>query len=507
MAIKLSKKNLCVNQIVGQKTEKIVVEGDEIVPDIKPDILSVVSTNGNICIYKKEVQDGKVKIEGGINAYVIYIADDEKSSIRALSANLEFSRIIDIKECKENMQLECKSQLSNMDCRILNGRKISLRAIMDMSVVLYSKENIEYIDKIEDIKDIQLLNKNITINSLVGTGITKVYAKDTITIDNVDNLSEIMKVNISVENRESKISYNKVLAKADTVMKIMYLTEDNRINTSSTTIPIMGFIDMQDVSEDDICDLNYEIKNILVKPNNVEEHSVYVEAEIEILGFVYKRQTIDMIEDLYSKTIELTYSQKSVKLMSERTSTNETYSMRKQERIEEMAQSKIFDVEVKPVIVSSRVEEGKITYKGDVNLTFIFARADSSSIGVKNVIEPFEFEVSASQVSSRDKIDTNIEISKKDFVVMPDSSIDIKIDFNFSINIVKESNINIIENIKEEEGVSKEAFSIIIYYAKLGDTLWNIAKRFGSTVEEIASINNIEDADRIMQGQQLFIPR
>ena len=48
MAIKLSKNNLCVNQIVGQKTEKIVVEGDEIVPDIKPDILSVVSTNGNI---------------------------------------------------------------------------------------------------------------------------------------------------------------------------------------------------------------------------------------------------------------------------------------------------------------------------------------------------------------------------------------------------------------------------------------------------------------------------
>ena len=505
--IKLSKNNLCVNQIIGQKTEKIVVEGDEIVPDIKPDILSVVSTNGNICIYKKEVQDGKVKIEGSINAYVIYIADDEKSSIRALSANLEFSKTIDIKECKENMQVECKSQICNMDCKILNGRKISLRAIMDLSLVLYSKENIEYIDKIEDIKDIQLLNKNITINSLVGTGTTKVYAKDTITIDNIDNLSEIMKVNISIENRESKISYNKVLAKADTVIKIMYLTEDNRINTSSTTIPIMGFIDMQDVAEDDICDLNYEIKNILVKPNNVEEHSVYVEAEIEILGFAYKRRTIDMIEDLYSKSLELTYSQKSVKLMSERINTSETYSMRKQEKIEEMTQSKIFDVEVKPVIVSSRIEEGKITYKGDVNLTFIFARADSSSIGVKNLIEPFEFEVSETQASSRDKIETNIEISKKDFVIMQDSSIDIKIDFKFNINIVKESNINIIENIKEEEGVSKEVFSIIIYYTKLGDTLWNIAKRFGSTVEEIASINNIENEERIMQGQQLFIPR
>lgn len=62
MDIKFEKNNLCVNRIVAQKTEKFMIEGDEIVPDIKPDILSVVSTNGNVCIYKKEVSDGKVKI-------------------------------------------------------------------------------------------------------------------------------------------------------------------------------------------------------------------------------------------------------------------------------------------------------------------------------------------------------------------------------------------------------------------------------------------------------------
>lgn len=32
-------------------------------------------------------------------------------------------------------------------------------------------------------------------------------------------------------------------------------------------------------------------------------------------------------------------------------------------------------------------------------------------------------------------------------------------------------------------------------------------KRFGSTVDEIVKINNLEDANKIMQGQQLFIPR
>ncbi len=46
---------------------------------------------------------------------------------------------------------------------------------------------------------------------------------------------------------------------------------------------------MQDVSEDNICDVSYELRNILIKPNNVEEHSMHIEAELEILCFVYKK--------------------------------------------------------------------------------------------------------------------------------------------------------------------------------------------------------------------------
>ena len=73
-------------------------------------------------------------------------------------------------------------------------------------------------------------------------------------------------------NKDVKISYNKVLAKADLNLRIMYLTDDNRINTIESTIPIMGFIDIENVSEDNLCDTRYEIKNVVLKPNNVEEH-------------------------------------------------------------------------------------------------------------------------------------------------------------------------------------------------------------------------------------------
>ena len=507
MDIKFTKNNLCVNQIISQKTEKFMVEGDEIVPDIKPDILSVVSTNGNVCIYKKEVMDGKVKLEGAINAYVVYIADDERANIRTINTSLAFSKVIEVKDVKAYMTVDEKNILQSLDCKILNERKISLKAVVEVTFTNYSKESVEYIENLDECRDIELLNKEITVNSLVGSGTTKVYAKDTISIDGTDNLSDIMKVEISIENVENKASYNKILSKADEAFKIMYLTDDGRIETVRSTIPMVGFIDMQDVSDDDICDISYELKNLVVKPNNVEEHSIYVEAEYELLGFVYKKQSINIIEDLYGRTRSFSYEQQNVKVMKEKSCVQDKLNIRKQENIEGLQNNKIYDIEVRPVILNTNLDNGRINYQGNAELTFIYAQNEGTSIGVKKLVEPFEFSINSSEVDVKSNVQTSMSVTQKDVIITATDTVEVKLEIVFSADVTNESTIKIIRNIKEDESRNVEKFSIIIYYTKAGDTLWNIAKRFGSTVEEIVKINGIEDSNKIMPGEQLFIPR
>ena len=95
-------------------------------------------------------------------------------------------------------------------------------------------------------------------------------------------LSDILNVDFNITNKDTKVSYNKVLAKADIEIRIIYLTEDGRIKSLEETIPLIGFIDMIGVSEDNICDVKYKLKNVLIKPNSAEEHSIYVEIELEI---------------------------------------------------------------------------------------------------------------------------------------------------------------------------------------------------------------------------------
>lgn len=286
------------------------------------------------------------------------------------------------------MKIENTFTLKEIECKVLNGRKVNIKAIIETETKILNSENIDIVNGIEDLKDVQTLNDNININTLMGEGNTKIYAKDTLSIDNIDNLAEIMKSNIRIINKESKISYNKILIKADLEVKLLYLTEDNRINTLQKTIPIMGFIDIKDINDDSVCNIKYEIKNVLIKPNNVEEHSVYIEVELDVYCQAYENKQLAVIQDLYSPTVDLTFEQKRIRAMQKIECMQETFNIREKQVIEEIGSNKLYDVEITPIINSQNILNDRIMYEGEVMLNFIFASSATGGIDTKRVNIP-----------------------------------------------------------------------------------------------------------------------
>ena len=67
----IQKESLNVNQLVGKKNKCVIVEGDVIVPDIKPDIINVISSNANCYTYKREIMENKIRLDGNINLYIV----------------------------------------------------------------------------------------------------------------------------------------------------------------------------------------------------------------------------------------------------------------------------------------------------------------------------------------------------------------------------------------------------------------------------------------------------
>ena len=500
------RENLCINKLVTEKKEIIFVEGDMIVPDSKPDILDTICTSGVVSIYKKEVQDEKVRLDGCINTYIMYMPDGADDMVRGLNTTVDFSESISVPEARDGMSVVSEVSIKSIEAKVINGRKVGVKAALEVRLKIYSNEDVEIVNEIQNRDDIQILKEDLKVNSLIGQGETKIYAKDNIQIDNIDDLAEILKAQISLTDKDIKVSYNKVLTKAEAEIKIMYLTEDNRINTINYKIPVVGFIDIPNVSEDNICDVNYEIKNIIIKPNAQEEHSIYVEMEIEVKCYVYENKQINLIQDLYSPNEKLEFDNKQISAIIDKQNKIDVKQIRENVNFQDVDGLKLIDVDVSASILNETKINSKILYEAELNMKFLFENSKSQII-VKEAKIPFEYTLENLQNGESLNTDNVIYIKNQDFILQDGGNVDCNIDLQIATNMYRTANINTIDNIQENGDREEQDYSIVIYVVKKGDTLWNIAKQFGSTVESIAKVNDIENANQIMPGQKLFIPR
>ena len=509
MEMDIKKEKVCINKLIAEKQEIVFVEEDMIVPDSKPDILNTINLCGNVCIYKKEVLDGKIRIDGCINTYIMYLPGSEEDRVRGLNTSIDFSKTIQIPEAKEGMDANICVDIKSIECKVLNERKINIRASLDMKIKIYSNEDVEIVNKIDCGNDVQELKETFNINSLIGRSSTKVYVKDTININESDEIAEILKANVELVDNDIKISYNKILAKCEVSVKIMYLTEDNRINKIETKIPAVGFIDLQNIAEDNICDINNQINNIVIKPNQADEHSIYIEVEIETSVSAFERKEIALIQDVYSPCMNLGFTQRKITTQSNRIEQNKQFTITSKTNIPEMQNSEILDTQIMTNINKEQVRENAINYEGEMTVNFIFLNENNSINSMVSKI-PFTFEIDNQTGSEKVDVDTKIMPVNADFKANSNGDIDCKIDMEVFSNILQNANMNIIDNVEvqeNEEQTGDEYDSLIIYIVQKGDTLWKIAKKFRSTIDDIAKTNGIENTNKIDIGQKLYIPK
>lgn len=503
MEINTTKETLNVNKVICEKKEMINIQGDMIVPDSKPDILNTITTSGNACIYKKEVMDGKIRLDGNVLTYIMYLADSSTDNIRGLNTGLDFSETINIPELETGMTVDVTPTVKLIECKVINGRKIGIRVTLELTMKVYSKDTVEIVTNLND-ENIQVLSQNMKVNSLLGTGETKAFVKENISIPGTDNLAEILNAQICLVDKDIKISYNKILAKSEIEIKMAYLTEDGRICKLQTRLPLVGFIDMPNIKEENICETSYMIRNVLIKPNAIEEHSIYIEIEVEISCLTYEEKEIKLIEDMYCPGEKMEFSKNLVNTITDKQCKKNICNIREKVNIAELENGTIIDVAINPIINKESRMNGNVRYEGEVELNFIFADNSAVGINTKKVTVPFEQTIEG--LPENCKMDTNIEVNSQEFLNQA-GVVSANLDLGFETDSYRAVSIPVINDITTTPQDELEDYSVIIYVVKAGDSLWKIAKRFGSTVDDIVRVNGIERPDRLNVGEKIYIPK
>lgn len=497
---------ICLNQLIDQRESSFFVEENIIIPDIKPDILSTINSSGNIYVYKKELTNGKLRIDGGVQVYITYLADNEANNIRGIHTTIDFSQSIELTDIPDNIDFRCKLSIKNIECKILNGRKVNVKVTIGTSIDIYSNTEKDILKSVSNNERVQIISNSVNINSLKGKGDTIAIAKDTVSVD--DSIADILDANICVRNKDIKISYNKALSKADIIVEILYLTNDEQISTVTAQIPIMGFIDINGISDNEICDSTYEIRNINIKPSNTEENSVYLEIEFLISCTAYENKKIDLIQDLYSPEKDIKMDQENVCLIENKNIINDECNIQDKIEIPEMKNGKIYNIKVNQNIIKQNVLNNCASYEGEVVLNIMYESSVTNKMEIKEQRISFTHDINSDKILKNCMLNTCVEVGQKDYTCLSDNTIEMNIVLNFFVEVCMKNNIDIVSNITVQDFNSDcRQNSLVIYFVKEGDTLWKIAKKFRSTIDEIASVNNIENIEKISIGDRLYIPK
>lgn len=477
-----------VNRKIVTKVNTFQVTNDVIVPDIKPDIVNIITVNGIAYIYRQEIENSRIKLDGNIDSFIIYLSGD--GDTRSIQTTLSFNNSLEDNKVKENSVLKSNVRISNIESKVLNERKLSIVATVSVEYVVSEVQEIGISDEfLNNIPLLQKQEKELNIKSLVGCNTSKATLKEDINIE--DEIAEVLKVDINITNGEEKISYNKVLTKGESEISIIYLTEEGRINVAKASFPIMSFVDIDNVTEGNTCKTTYSIRNMLFKLNNRESHSVTFQIDFEILCEAFENKNINIVSDLYSLSndVEISYKNVCLENISE---DDEMLEIDEKVKLEDI--KNLLAVENNGVQV---IKNDNYNIEGEINLKIYYEVTNKSGLNVKKVKIPFITKV---------KAQSNIRFEVAN---ISNSVISDELRLNIRLNMLtiesNSNNINFIENVNVLKPNEDDDYNVVVYLVKRNDDLWHIAKKFKVTTESIVKVNNLENPDMIYPGDKLYI--
>lgn len=296
------------------KTNEVEISQDFIVPDSKQDIFQILDGNFYCYFSKIEISSGRIHSSGNVDSYISYVSSSEETV--GLQTTFNFEDVLENNVITEHMNLEYNIEVSKQEIRIINERKISISATLKISYEVFGFDEIEICNDFNDIEDVQINSSKIRLNSLIGVNSNNASLKEEMKMESSDIVSDILKVDTTILNKEVKISYNKILTKADLWVKLLYVTKDGRIGKCDEKFPIMSFIDLENVKEENVCSTDYQIRNILLKVNNGEENSITIQMEYEIFCKAFESKEQEVVSDLYSLKYDTEFNVKEIEIMN-----------------------------------------------------------------------------------------------------------------------------------------------------------------------------------------------
>jgi len=515
MEINLIRENIEYEQLLGENTADTVVKEEYVIPDTQPDVREILMVDAKALISSKEIIQDKVYLEGQIQYNVLYITkDQERTDMENVVYNSKFSNTIDIMGAKPEMLCDAECFVEHMECRIVNERKICLEGILKLKSEVYKNFDFQIVKDIEAVKDVQYLKNPTSIDKVIRSFNGELIGKANIKIPmDKPEIAKIIKYDVNVHKKEVKLYDGKISINAFACINMIYKGRDSReLIYIEQEVMLNKDLDFEEVNPymDNYTDFRVDAVDIDIKEDDLGEKRI-IDAEfiIKTNTRAMHKEDVDMIEDVYSPTTKLEMDKKDYALnVMQGQLLTETLVKGDIELDSNMSKpSKVIMCNASVSVTDKKVIEDKVVIEGIMNVTVLYGSDDEEKY-LSTVSEEIPFTCGAEILGAKINMNSVCKLSLENInadIEAGNISVRAIVKVYVRVNYMVEKKFLVDVYPIEGEAPKKKA-SITIYVVQSGDTLWKIAKKYNTTMQEVARVNQIEDSNVIKVSQKLIIP-
>lgn len=514
--MELIKKNIHMNKLKCKTSLQLTLDDDFNVSDVKPDIDKIIKEQGTIKIHDVKMQNNKLVVKGSLLFNVLYLSDESSRPVHNISSELPFEEVIHLGENCTGDEAYVTWEIEDLSTSLINSRKLSVKSIVRLTVLIEELYDEATAVSVEGGEDVEFIHKNITVTDIAVDKKDTYRVKEQIHLpSNKSNVAEILYRDVELRNPEARLMDNKFSIKGELLIFVLYASEDEEspVEYYESEIPFSAVIECSGCSESMIDNISFAIASysVEVMPDSDGEARIFdVEAVIELGIKIYEEEELELLSDVYSPSKELTPVVKYAHYENLLVKNNNKIRINDRVRITSRdpgilqichasGDIKIDDMDL--------VENG-VEVNGVIEAQILYICADDKKPinSVKGII-PFTqvIEVKGIKPSSIYQIKPGLEQLS---VMMLDSE-EIEVKASISLNTLVFDTLT--EPIITDVAVNELNYekiqsmpSITAYVVKQNDSLWNIAKKYYTTVDKIKELNELE-SDSIKVGDKLII--
>ncbi len=503
------KKIIHMSRTIGREEVMITLDDDFILDDVKPDIRTKIKERGDVIIEKVKGMEGRVGISGRLKYQLLYNTDN---GCECMEGEVPFEEVIAIEGVTAQALVKCLGFLEDISIHVVHSRKISVKALIKLNISIKSMYGNETVLRME-MENLQTRYRRINAMRLVASQKDIFRIRESITMPTVnDSVGKILWYELEPESMEFRMRDNELMIKGELAVFCIYTSEqmENNINFHTEKIPFTGKISLNDSIENAYPDISVSIseKNLNVRAdNNGEMRMLDAEVIIDMDIKAYGEENCEVLADAYSPSKELIFSKEKVMCESVIMKNNVQCRIDKSFKLPEPDIVKILNSTGVVYIEDIVNSEDSAVIEGSVTVDVLCLRNDS-----EDMIKFMRYKLPFSQKISDVEYNENFFYTCKTEGLRVNSNfingeIEIKCVMGIDVMVTSPCEEILITDVMEgkpDYERLKKLPGITGYITNNEDTLWDIAKKYGTTVSKIMELNNLNSED-IRSGMKLLI--